>query len=143
MKCSIFDEINNVLKDMDKKIVLIALLFGIFSIVLGAFGAHGLKKYLSVEQLASFEVGVRYLIYHALFLLVVGSTSLLLPEQKNTILYLTLAGTILFSGSIFLLSSSAVTGINFKFLGPVTPVGGVLLIAAWGMFFYYLIVKKG
>ena len=127
---------------MDKKILLIALLFGIFSIVLGAFGAHALKKTLSPEQLASFEVGVRYLMYHALFLLFVGTTSTLLPEQKNTIMYLTLVGILMFSCSIFLLTTSSITGINFKFLGPITPIGGLLLIAAWGMFFYYLIVKK-
>ncbi len=127
---------------MDKKILLVALMFGIFSIVLGAFGAHALKKVLSMEQLASFEVGVRYLMYHALFLLFVGTTSMLLPEQKSVILYLTLFGTILFSGSIFLLSSSGLTGVSFKFLGPITPFGGLLLIAAWGMFFYYLVVKK-
>ena len=127
---------------MDKKILLIGLAFGIISIILGAFGAHALKKVLSVEQLSSFEVGVRYLMYHALFLLFVGTTTMLLPEQKSIILYLTLFGIILFSGSIFLLSSSGVTGINFKFLGPLTPLGGLLLIASWGMFFYYLIVKK-
>lgn len=127
---------------MDKKILLFGLAFGIISIILGAFGAHALKKVLSVEQLSSFEVGVRYLMYHALFLLFVGTTTMLLPEQKSIILYLTLFGIILFSGSIFLLSSSGVTGINFKFLGPLTPLGGLLLIASWGMFFYYLIVKK-
>lgn len=127
---------------MDKKILLFGLAFGIISIILGAFGAHALKKVLSVEQLSSFEVGVRYLMYHALFLLFVGTTTMLLPEQKSIILYLTLFGIILFSGSIFLLSSNGVTGINFKFLGPLTPLGGLLLIASWGMFFYYLIVKK-
>ena len=127
---------------MDKKILLFGLAFGIISIILGAFGAHALKKVLSVEQLSSFEVGVRYLMYHALFLLFVGTTTMLLPEQKSIILYFTLFGIILFSGSIFLLSSSGVTGINFKFLGPLTPLGGLLLIASWGMFFYYLIVKK-
>lgn len=127
---------------MDKKILLIGLAFGIISIILGAFGAHALKKVLSLDQLSSFEVGVRYLMYHALFLLFVGTTTMLLPEQKSIILYFTLFGIILFSGSIFLLSSSVVTGINFKFLGPLTPLGGLLLIASWGMFFYYLIVKK-
>ena len=127
---------------MDKKILLFGLAFGIISIILGAFGAHALKKVLSVEQLSSFEVGVRYLMYHALFLLFVGTTTMLLPEQKSIILYLTLFGIILFSGSIFLLSSSGVTEINFKFLGPLTPLGGLLLIASWGIFFYYLIVKK-
>lgn len=128
---------------MDKKIILTALVFGFISIILGAFGAHALKKVLTPEQLSSFEVGVRYLMYHGLFLLFIGTTQMLLPEQKNIVFYLTLFGTILFSGSIFLLSSSGVTGINFKFLGPITPIGGLLLIASWVMAFYYISIKKG
>jgi uncharacterized membrane protein YgdD (TMEM256/DUF423 family) len=128
---------------MDKKIILTALVFGFISIMLGAFGAHALKKVLTSEQLSSFEVGVRYLMYHGLFLLFIGTTQMLLPEQKNIVFYLTLVGTILFSGSIFLLSSSGATGLNFKFIGPITPVGGLLLIASWIIAFYYISIKKG
>ncbi|MBP9793454.1 MAG: DUF423 domain-containing protein [Flavobacterium sp.] len=128
---------------MEKKILLTALIFGFVSIVLGAFGAHALKKVLSPDQLTSFEVGVRYMMYHALFLLFVSSTSFLLPEQKNVVYHLALFGTLFFSVSIFLLSTSVITGMNFKFLGPVTPLGGLLLIASWGMAFFYIITKKG
>lgn len=128
---------------MDKKIILTALVFGFISIVLGAFGAHALKKVLTPEQLSSFEVGVRYLMYHGIFLLFVGTTQMLLPEQKNTVFYLTLFGSMLFSGSIFLLASSGATGLNFKFLGPITPIGGLLLIGSWAMAFYYIAIKKG
>ena len=128
---------------MDKKIILTALVFGFISIVLGAFGAHALKKVLTPEQLSSFEVGVRYLMYHGIFLLFVGTTQMLLPEHKNTVFYLTLFGSMLFSGSIFLLASSGATGLNFKFLGPITPIGGLLLIASWAMAFYYIAIKKG
>jgi uncharacterized membrane protein YgdD (TMEM256/DUF423 family) len=128
---------------MDKKIILTALVFGFISIMLGAFGAHALKKVLTSEQLSSFEVGVRYLMYHGLFLLFIGTTQILLPEQKNIVFYLTLVGTILFSGSIFLLSSSGATGLNLKFIGPITPVGGLLLIASWIIAFYYISIKKG
>lgn len=120
---------------MDKKIVLVALVFGFVAIVVGAFGAHGLKKVLTTEQLASFEVGVRYLMYHALFLLFLGSTQMVLPEQKNLIFWLAVSGTVLFSGSIFLLTTSGATGVNFKFLGPITPIGGLLLLGAWAMLF--------
>lgn len=127
---------------MDKKIILTALFFGFISIVLGAFGAHALKKVLSVDQLSSFEVGVRYMMYHALFLLFVGTTQMLLPEQKNIVYYLTLLGTLFFSASIFLLSTSSATGMNLKFLGPITPIGGLLLIASWLMVFYYIVTKK-
>ncbi|WP_395060299.1 DUF423 domain-containing protein [Flavobacterium sp.] len=128
---------------MDKKIILTALVFGFVSIVLGAFGAHALKKVLTPEQLSSFEVGVKYMMYHALFLLFVGTTTFMEMKQKNIVFYLTLFGTILFSGSIFLLSSSSSMGLNFKFLGPITPIGGLLLIISWVISFYYISIKKG
>ena len=127
---------------MNKKIILSALIFGIISIVLGAFGAHALKKMLSVDQLSSFEVGVKYLMYQAFFLFFIGTTQMVLEKQKGIIFYLTLGGTILFSGSIFLLTTKTVSGIDFKLLGPITPVGGLLLILSWGITFYYIVVKK-
>ena len=127
---------------MNKKIILNALIFGIISIVLGAFGAHALKKMLSVDQLSSFEVGVKYLMYQAFFLFFIGTTQMVLEKQKRIIFYLTLGGTILFSGSIFLLTTKTVSGIDFKLLGPITPIGGLLLIISWGITFYYIVVKK-
>ncbi len=127
---------------MNKKIILTALVFGFIAIILGAFGAHALKKVLNIEQLTSFEVGVKYLMYHALFLLFLGTTNLLLPAQKRTVFYLTVIGIIIFSFSIFLLTTSSVSGINFKFLGPITPVGGLLLIAAWVYMFIYILKNK-
>ncbi|MEO8515799.1 MAG: DUF423 domain-containing protein [Flavobacterium sp.] len=127
---------------MDKKIILTALALGFVTIVLGAFGAHALKKVLNPDQIASFEVGVRYMMYHALFLLFIGTTQIFLPEQKKRIYYLTFFGTLLFSGSIFLLSTSNVMGMNLKFLGPVTPIGGLLLITSWLLALYYVITKK-
>lgn len=127
---------------MNKKIILTGLTFGIISIVLGAFGAHALKKMLSVDQLSSFEVGVKYLMYQAFFLFFVGTTQMLLAKQKRIIFYLMLVGTILFSGSIFLLTTKNVSGIDFKFLGPITPIGGLFIIISWGITFDYIVVKK-
>ena len=127
---------------MEKKIVLTALAFGFLAIVLGAFGAHALKKVLTTEQLASFEVGVRYLMYQSFFLLFLGSTQLIFPEQKNVIFWLVVFGTLLFSGSIFLLTTSSMSGINFKFLGPVTPIGGLLLLGAWVWLFLSILKKN-
>jgi uncharacterized membrane protein YgdD (TMEM256/DUF423 family) len=127
---------------MDKKVILTGIMFGFISIVLGAFGAHALKKELSIDQIASFEVGVRYMMYHALFLLFIGTAQMLLPKQKNVVYYFTIFGAILFSGSIFLLTTSTITGVNFKFIGPITPIGGLLLILAWAMTFYYIFIKK-
>ncbi|SFB10395.1 Uncharacterized membrane protein YgdD, TMEM256/DUF423 family [Flavobacterium swingsii] len=128
---------------MGKKIILTALVFGFVSIVLGAFGAHALKKVLTPELLSSFEVGVKYMMYHALFLIFVSMTTFMEMKQKKIVFYLTLFGTILFSGSIFLLSLSGVMGLNFKFLGPITPIGGLLLITSWAFSFYYIGIKKG
>ena len=65
---------------MDKKIITTAAILGMIAIILGAFGAHALKKILSVEQLTTFETGVRYQMYHALFLLFIGTTTIILKN---------------------------------------------------------------
>ena len=127
---------------MEKKILLIALLLGLISIVLGAFGAHALKKVLTSEQLSTFEVGVRYQMYHALFLLFVSSTHFLNSREKLIVFSFTLIGILLFSGSIYLLSTSSITGIKAKFIGPITPVGGLFLIVSWGYAFYLILLKN-
>ncbi len=72
---------------MDKKILLAAAFLGLTAIILGAFGAHALKKVLSIEQLQSFEVGVRYQMYHALFLFFIG-TFAFLNEKERLIIFL-------------------------------------------------------
>jgi uncharacterized membrane protein YgdD (TMEM256/DUF423 family) len=118
---------------MERKITSIAALMGMTAIILGAFGAHALKKYLSVEQLASFETGVKYQMYHALFLLFAGLNSALTEKTKKTIFQLVIFGVIFFSGSIYLLATKPLSGIDFKFIGIVTPIGGALLIGAWGV----------
>lgn len=116
---------------MDKKILSAAGFFGTTAIIFGAFGAHFLKQHLSTEHLASFETAVRYQMYHALLLLFLGVQNYLSPQNKKTIALLTIIGVMLFSGSIYLLSTSEITKINFKSIGFVTPIGGTLLIAAW------------
>ena len=70
---------------MDKRILLVAAILGVTAMILGAFGAHALKKVLSVEQLATFEVGVRYQMYHALFLLFVGTFAFLGEKERSII----------------------------------------------------------
>jgi uncharacterized membrane protein YgdD (TMEM256/DUF423 family) len=127
---------------MSQKIVLTALLIGGLAIVVGAFGAHGLKKFLTVEQLNSFEIGVRYQMYHALFLLFVSQTNYISDKQKLVVFVLTLLGILLFSGSIYLLATSTITNIKAKFIGPLTPIGGLLLIFSWIYLFYCIIAKK-
>jgi uncharacterized membrane protein YgdD (TMEM256/DUF423 family) len=128
---------------MERKIIATAAFFGLTAIILGAFGAHALKSYLTPEQLISFETGVRYQMYHALFLLFLGISGVLLNEKtKKTMYWLVVLGVTFFSVSIYLLSTKNVTGLDFKFLGPITPVGGALLIAAWVILFVKIFNKK-
>ena len=108
-------------------------LYGATAVMLGAFGAHALKAKISPEQLHSFETAVKYQFYHALVLLILG---ILIEKYSSTLLvyssWLFIAGILFFSGSIYLLSNKVWLGIeNWKWLGPVTPFGGLLLIIGW------------
>lgn len=127
---------------MDKKIISTGAFFGMLAIILGAFGAHALKKVLSLEQLSTFETGVRYQMYQALFLLFIGIMTDLSQKTKKIIYNLVLLGVILFSGSIYLLATNTLTSFDFKVIGFVTPIGGLLLILAWGILFWNIIKKK-
>lgn len=127
---------------MERKITSVASLMGMIAIILGAFGAHALKKQLSVEQLTAFETGVKYQMYHALFLLFLGLNSLLDEKAKKMVFQLVIFGVIFFSGSIYLLTTKAITGVDFKFIGIVTPIGGALLILAWGILFWNICKVK-
>ncbi|WP_445453674.1 DUF423 domain-containing protein [Flavobacterium sp. 25HG05S-40] len=121
---------------MEKRIISVAAFMGMTAIILGAFGAHALKKQLSVDQLASFETGVKYQIYHALFLLFVGMNTQMAEKAKKIVLRLVVFGIIFFSGSIYLLTTQLISGIDFKFIGIITPIGGALLILVWGLVFW-------
>lgn len=97
-----------------------ALLAG-SSVALGAFGAHALKGTLDTGALTNFETGARYQMYHGLALLALGA----LPQQRRAPAFL-LAGALVFSSSLYLLSLS-----GQKWLGAVTPIGGVLMLIGW------------
>jgi len=127
---------------MEKKIISTAAILGMIAIILGAFGAHALKKVLSLDQLATFETGVRYQAYHALFLLLIGIIPNLAEKTKKYIYYFTLFGVILFSGSIYLLATNSLTSFDFKIIGFVTPIGGLLLILAWATLLLHFFNKK-
>ena len=127
---------------MDKKILSAAGFFGMTAIVLGAFGAHALKKVLTIDQLATFETGVKYQMYHALFLLFLGLNQHLSFKIKKIILGLTISGVILFSGSIYLLATDSLNAFDFKVIGFVTPIGGLLLIGAWSILMMHFLKKK-
>jgi len=127
---------------MEKKIFLVASFLGLIAVVLGAFAAHGLRDALDTTSLESFQTGVRYQMYHAFFLFVIGLMPQLQHQQKKRLFWLTLLGVFLFSGSIYLLATNVLIPINFGFLGPITPIGGLLLISAWGLLGVCLLKRK-
>ncbi|WP_370424938.1 DUF423 domain-containing protein [Tenacibaculum dicentrarchi] len=114
-----------------QQIVLISgALFGGLAVIFGAFGAHALKKILSEEQLKSFETGVKYQMYHAIVLLFIGSSF----STPNALMsWAFIVGIILFSFSIYGLVLSDAKGKKMSFLGPITPIGGLLLVIGWIM----------
>ena len=121
---------------MNKRLLVTGSVLGFLGVVIGAFGAHGLEKVIDTDAIATFETGVKYQMYHALLMLLVASFALS-EKTKKTLHILILVGVILFSGSIFGLATNTLTSFNFKTIGLITPVGGTLLIIAWGL----LIVK--
>ena len=114
-----------------EKIRFIGGLFALFSVVLGAFASHLFKKLIDESSLQSFEVGIRYLMFHGLALILL---SIIPIEGKKVIFRLFTWGSILFSFSIFFLSLQSLIKINLKWLGPITPLGGTLLIIGWIIF---------
>ena len=123
---------------MNKNILITASVLGIIAIVLGAFGAHALKELISADMQQTFETGVRYQMYHALFLLFVGTTALLPDKTKKIICYLVIIGIVFFSGSIYGLATNNLTGFDFKSIGFITPIGGLCFILSWGLLFVNL-----
>ena len=113
----------------------LALIFGSFlgctAVILCAFGAHLLKKKLTKEQLQSFETGVKYQMYHAVVLLVLGFQLDISATINLYIIYAFIIGTILFSFSIYALVILSANDKKIKFLGLVTPLGGMALVLGW------------
>jgi len=111
--------------------IKIAIFFAVTAVALGALGAHALKDILSDSQLNSFETGVRYQLLHAITLLILVLNTEKFNHNLRKSLKLMTAGICFFSFSIYLLSIQDIIGISLWFLGPITPIGGVLLICAW------------
>ncbi len=119
---------------------LFAAVFGFFGIIFGAFGAHRLRRVLSPEVLNSFETGVKYQMIHAVLLLFLGFQFKFIDFTERMIASSLIIGVILFSFSIYGLCYAKANKLNLKFLGPITPVGGLLLVTGWGLLIYYIIV---
>ena len=107
---------------------IIGTVFCLLSVILGAFRSHKLKNKLTQTEFESFEIGVKYLIYHGLSLLIISQLNL---DITIWITVLIIIGTLLFSFSIFFLSTQTLFNRNLKILGPLTPLGGLLIIIGW------------
>lgn len=124
---------------MKKIVLLFATFYGAFGVLFGALGAHALKKVLSPELLSSFNTGVRYQIYHSIVMLIIGFYLSFETRFEEYIGLIFIVGTFLFSFSIYFLTMSNVWSVDLKYLGPLTPLGGMLLIIGWillGVFIY-------
>jgi uncharacterized membrane protein YgdD (TMEM256/DUF423 family) len=116
---------------MSKTILMSASAMLALAVALGAFGAHGLKDHLSAELMQTYKTGVEYHFYHALGLLLLGALSLTMPSNLiNWAALFLFIGIVLFSGSLYVL---AISGI--KWLGAITPLGGLSFITGWIMLF--------
>jgi len=115
-----------------KRIIIVAI-FGALAVIVGAFGAHGLKPLLTADQLESYKTGVSYQFYHTIVLF---GLALLINSNANKYFKLAFTfisiGILLFSGSIYLLSTRDITGLtSMSWLGPITPIGGLSFILGW------------
>ncbi|GAB4513564.1 MAG: DUF423 domain-containing protein [Allomuricauda sp.] len=120
---------------------LMGALYGLLAVVFGAFGAHALKKKLTPELLQSFETGVKYQMYHAIMLLILGFNLNFDKPLDSWIVNCFIFGTLLFSFSIYALCLGAAKGSKPRFLGPVTPIGGLLLVVGWALLLYSFVAN--
>ena len=117
---------------MNKRIIISASVFGALAVIFGAFGAHALKGMLSESQMATWNTAVQYHFYHTLALVFLSTFARFRNNLINFSSYCFSFGIILFSGSLYLLSLRDVMGWSgIGFLGPVTPIGGLLFIMGW------------
>ena len=119
-------------KKMNKKIIITAAAFGFLAVIFGAFGAHSLKKLISVEQLEVWQTAVQYHFYHTLAILFLSTFSRSRNKIINFSFYCFTLGILLFSGSLYLISLKNILGIeSVGVLGPITPVGGLFFMLGW------------
>jgi uncharacterized membrane protein YgdD (TMEM256/DUF423 family) len=118
---------------MHQRIIKLGALLAAFSVALGAFGAHGLKKFVEPEAVSTFETGVRYQMYHAIALLIVGILYRHYPVRTMRMsVWSFLLGIVLFSGSLYLLTAlKATQTVGLSGIGMITPIGGIFLIIGW------------
>ena len=133
-------DINNkgfLFQDMKKKIILFGTAFACTAVILGAMGAHGVKALIHPEQLETYETAVRYQLYHAFALLFLAAFAEKLHAKYIKYSFISFVlGIFFFSGSLYLLSLRTILAIeNYKWLGPITPFGGLCFMIGWVSFF--------
>jgi uncharacterized membrane protein YgdD (TMEM256/DUF423 family) len=113
---------------LDKTFFIIGSISGALAVMLGAFGSHGLRRRLTTEAMSTFEIGVRYQLYHALAMIATSIANLQVsnPGLAHAAGWLFLIGSILFSGSLYVLALT-----QKRWLGAITPFGGLAFIAGW------------
>ena len=115
-----------------KGYITIASLFAALAILFGAFGSHALKERLSAQSLEVYDIATRYLMFHALGIFLIALLGFQLPKESLEIpVIMMISGTSIFSGSLYLIAM-----LDFKKLGMVTPIGGLLLIVSWLLLAY-------
>jgi len=115
-----------------KSYIVLASLFAALAILFGAFGSHALKERLSAQSLEVYDIATRYLMFHALGIFLIALLGFQLPKESLEIpVTMMIVGTSIFSGSLYLIAM-----LDFKKLGMVTPIGGLLLIVSWLLLAY-------
>ncbi len=123
---------------MKKNTVIFAAALFSLAIILGAFGAHGLKQLVDKNSVESFEVGIRYQFYISIAILILGLNADKFTFSIQRICVLMALGLALFSGSIYLLAIKELLPFSIRFLGPVTPIGGLIMIIGFVILIYKL-----
>ena len=128
---------------MRKSFLVSGILLAGLAVALGAFGAHGLKKIVDEQSVEVFKTGVQYQFYHSLALILTGILSLHVSSKEiNWAGNLFICGILLFSGSLYGITAFKAMGAAVpKFIGPVTPLGGLLFIAGW-IFLLIAVIKR-
>ena len=128
---------------MNKRIILTASFFGVIAVLFGAFGAHGLKAKIDASSLDIWQKGVEYQFYHTFALLYLSSFARYRNKLINIAYFCFTFGIILFSGSLYLLATRTILNIPFvDFIGPITPIGGLLFVLGWIMLFFAALKDK-
>jgi uncharacterized membrane protein YgdD (TMEM256/DUF423 family) len=117
---------------MNKPIVITAAIFGMLAVIAGAFGAHGLKAYLTPQQLEVWHTAVQYQFYHVFALLFLSTFAQTKNKLNTASYYFFTFGIIFFSGSLYLLACRELIGWSWlQVMEPITPIGGLLFILGW------------